>query len=714
MIRLLALLLFLATPAAAAPVAVTSGEHAGFTRLVFDFGAALDWRFGRTEDGYELAVPGPAPAYDLTGVFRLIGTSRLAAIWADPVSGNLRIGIACACHAMPFEFRPGIVVVDLRDGPPPKGSSFEAALDGRAQGRLAARPAPRPRARPERMPDSYDWLALQREKRGSPAFSVPLSLPESDLTLAPLRDILLQQLSRGAAQGVVEMARPGAGPRGGTLPDFASAQVRIGGGPPLQSDPTGSVHGDLGAEGASCVAADRLDLAGWGDDRPVSEQWAGAMAGLVGEFDRPDPAALTRAVRFQLYLGFGAEARQLLAAFGADLPDAPLWRAMAHLLDDEPSGSAVFAGQLACDGPAALWAMLDTAGLRPGALVNAPAVRLAFSALPLHLRRLLGPRLAEGFLIMDDAESARAIRDAILRSGASAETAVTVMEAGIDLQNGDPDAAEARLRAAVAAGGPEAMGALADLVEMRARRGLPVGPEDVPALESALAERAGSPEAGRIARALIFARAASGDPAGAFALLPDAPDLEPEVWALLAGLGTDAQLLDLAVLPDSSTPAARPATREQIAARLLDLGLAPAASLWLRDLAVTDPLLRARLDLALGNSRDALRRVAGQDRPEALPLREAALRSLGDGKSLAAVLAAAGDAEGSQRALARGGDWTGLSGAAPSAWQQLGAAATAPDAPPTDTPLAAADQLASASAETRGQITQLLATLPTP
>ena len=126
MIRFL-LLIWLAVaalPAEAAPVKVTTGAHQGFTRLVMEFGAPVNWSVGRTEAGYALKIEGQTPGYDLSQVFQLIGRERLAAIWSDPASGELRISIGCACHAIPFEFRPGIVVIDLRDGPPPSGSSF--------------------------------------------------------------------------------------------------------------------------------------------------------------------------------------------------------------------------------------------------------------------------------------------------------------------------------------------------------------------------------------------------------------------------------------------------------------------------------------------------------------------------------------------------------------------------------------------------------------
>ena len=55
------------------------------------------------------------------------------------------------------EIHPGIVVIDLQDGPPPKGSSFELALEDRAS---PVSPAARPRARPTPDPSTsvaYDW-----------------------------------------------------------------------------------------------------------------------------------------------------------------------------------------------------------------------------------------------------------------------------------------------------------------------------------------------------------------------------------------------------------------------------------------------------------------------------------------------------------------------------------------------------------------------------
>lgn len=715
MIRaLLVLLLMWAGAATARPVAVTSGEHDGFTRLVFDFGTPVDWQVGRTEDGYEMAIAGSTPTYDLRGIFEVIGRSRLAAIWPDPKAGNLRIGIACACHALPFEFRPGIVVIDLRDGPPPKGSSFELALDGGAAGVLPDRPTLRPRPRPATLARPYDWtrLALAGELPATPV--APVLTINTDPGLLPLRDILLQQISRGAAQGVVKMARPDPGPGRGRLPDFASAQVRIGGGPPLALDPDGSVRPDLGAAGKDCIAADRLNFAAWGSDLPVSQQWGDAMQGLSGEFDRTEPDALGRGVRFLLFLGFGAEARQMLTAFGQTGEEADLWRALGHILDDDPADTTILSGQMACEGPAALWSFLAERKVAPGALVNAAAVRLAFSALPLHLRRHLGPRVAERFLQMDDSESARAIRDAIRRAGGDAGGEVALMEADLAAGTGDPAAAEAHIRALITEPGPETADAIVALVELRAGQGLPVDPATVPALEASLAERVGTAGAADYQQALTLARAASGDPAGAFADLPLTPGAEPRLWTLLAGLGTDAQVLELAILPQGTTPSAPAQARQTLARRLLDLGFAEPAALWLDGVAEPDPVLRARADLALGDPRAVLRGLAGRMEPEALPLRLAALNALGDGVTEAATLRAVGEEEAANRALARMGQWESLAATAPSPLQMLAAGTLDAPPSPSDGPLARGHLLTESGRATRDAIFALLSETPAP
>lgn len=403
MIRLVfALWLVLAGFATAAPVLVKSGEHDGFTRLVLEFPSPVEWQVGRTADGYALRIANDTPAYDLTEAFKLIGKSRLAGIAADPASGVLNLAIACACYAIPFEFRPGIVVIDLRDGKPPKGSSFEDPLV-----QVAARPEGDTEAAPPvSAPARYDWTvpALAQLRTGAPkaANAQPFATQlDSDPALQPLRDSLLHQLSRGAAQGVVDMAKLHPGKTVELAPEGEiTPAVRIGLGelPGVSMSNGLPDHESIGAEGQACVDSARLDVARWGDDSPIFAQIAKSSAGLIAEFDKPDPAVLQRAIQFQLFIGFGAEAKQLMQAFPVDLPDKPLWQSMARLVDGRPDPGSAFIGQESCDSAAALWAILAQPQLDASQHVNTNAAFLAFSALPIGLRRDLGPVLADRFI----------------------------------------------------------------------------------------------------------------------------------------------------------------------------------------------------------------------------------------------------------------------------------------------------------------------------
>lgn len=657
-----AMSVLLASRALAAPVTVTTGEHPGFTRLVFDYGTMAEWQFGRSPDGYELQINGSKPAYDLRGVFRAIGTTRVAAIWSDPTTGNLRIGIACACHAIPFEFRPGVIVVDLRDGAPPKGSSFEIMLDGGPASTLQPRAIPRPKARPASIGQSYDWLAqtLRELPKSSQtaAHSVPSVSPKIDLTarLDPLREQILQQLSVGAAQGIITMARPGPAPQSDLPTEFASAQVLVGGNRGSLAEADRDPTGDLGEAGQTCISAETLNLANWGSDLPVARQWSFAMADMVGEFDRTDPAALSRAIRFQLFLGFGAEARMLITGFHIESEEAEIWATLGRIMDNEPAISLVFDGQISCDGPAALWAALAASEpLSPSA--NTAAIKLAFSNLPLHLRALVGPRIAQKFLNSGDEESARAIRDAIFRADPKATDAtLAVMAAEVDERAGNPDAADRRLRKMADAGGTGAIDALAGLVESQAQRGLGAKPTDVATLEAALAEQPSGPSQDQLLSAIILGKAASGDAGGAFDMLTQMPSLEPILWQLLAKQGTDRQVLEIAVLTPDQMVVADASTAKRLAERLLDMGMAGPAARWSD---TGDGAFAARLKLASGSPDLALTLAKGDD-DQARAVQLAALNQLGDGRSAAKLLLAMGDDAAAQRALNRAGAWQDL------------------------------------------------------
>ena len=745
--------------ASAQTARVKAGDHPDFTRLVVDLPADTDWQLGRTPGGYELRLAGAAVPFDLTQVFRIITRDRLASIWADPQTGNLQIGVACACHAVPFAFRPDIIVIDLRDGPPEAGSAFELGLDGRRQPALAAQPVPplRPRPAPDRpdpLRDSANRLATIRPVP-RPAMSdedaatkadaapfppglapqVPDALPAVPFGLGgeppspgvqAMRSELLQELGRAATAGVIDVDDPSF-PADRSSPSTigsgteAAAHLTIGGVPGVEAAPVNSEDPALTADGGACLPDSELEIATWGDDRPFVVQMAEARENLVGEFDRPDPDLLARLVRLNLFFGFGAEARNVLTGFGGDFPQSRLWAAMAHILDDHvaPPGSP-FAGQIDCTGTVALWAALAEPVLKPGSTPDAQSVALAFSALPLHLRRHLGAPLAEKMLAVGDVATAQLIRDAIWRAPGAAGPAAEILEAQLDRARGDLTGAAETLSTLRQAGGPTAPIALIDFVDTQLEMGQAVDEATIVELGALLHESQGTALEAPLMRAEMLALASAGDFDAAFSRLPQADAANAtELWAMLAGKGQESALLTHAVLDvDSPVPLLDNALRKTIADRLLALGFPDAALRWMPE--ATDAQTAesmARAELRRGDARTALRTIAGLDSPEINRLRAQALEQLGDQAAAARAFAAAGDPAAEAAALWRAQDWkasAALGGEAVRAALET----LSPDVPvlPPDgnAPLAQGRALLEESAKAREAILVLLDATPLP
>jgi hypothetical protein len=711
--RALAVALALCWAAAAqAQVArVTSGEHDGFSRLVVTLPGPADWRLLRTGEGYALDPGQAAPRYDLSDVFRLIPRSRLTAIFADPADGTLRLRIGCACHALPFELRPGIVVIDLRDGPPPPGSEFERLADGTLAPPLAGatpvaqRPRPRPAAAASApaAPAAYDWLALTLD--AGPAVLPPAPLPvptsaempavalptaETLASGAALRDTLLRDLSRAAARGTVTLAMPAGETAAAEVVLAPPAQMRIGA-PGRLDDPAEAPA--IAAAGEACLRDADVDLPTWGSDKPPAEAMATMAQGVVGEFDQPDPAAAARHVRYLLHLGFGAEARAAAAAFAADAPDRPLWDTLAAILDGEAAGAGPLAGQEVCDSWAALWAVLAAPALPPGQARQDGAVQRAFSALPPHLRRHLGPGLAQRYLDAGLPGPARTIRDAIRRAPGEAGPGTDLLDAALG---------EARVDLHDLAAAPGKVGVDATVAALTAaaeKGAVPV--PDILAAEALQRIHRGTPQAAALGQALALARASQDDFAGAFAGLdPDAPEARP-VWQMLADRGSDRAVLDHAF--PRTLPPLDGAIRLQMARRLVDLGLAEAALRWLPS--PEEPgaaLVGAEAELLRGDARAALALLQGQTGPEAEALAGRAARQLAPGGA---------GAYGPAAAAIAARDWDWLASEGPDPWR---AAADRREVPPTDAPgpLAAGRALVAESAAARADLAALLAARP--
>ncbi|WP_132541553.1 hypothetical protein [Rhodovulum euryhalinum] len=592
-------------------------------------------------------------------------------------------------HAEAFTLRPGIVVLDLRDGPAPGDSPFERPL-------ISEDVAPPAETRPTvRVPQVR--LPLDAGRRATALVVgrfIPPKVPDlaaaTDPRVADARSELMKQIGRAAAQGLLEPAdiapAPALHPPGHQGHDSAEASdpppepslPGLGDRPNMHVETSidrgygpGANGQDRSALGDPCYPDSYFDLASWGAHLPPAALIADRRGSLLNMRDAADPDGAGNLVRAYLALGFGAEARAVIDTVGLDTPPAAIWRQLGAIIDsglaDTPE---LFDGQISCPSRAALWAALARPQIPSVSDVDEAAVIRGFSELPLHLRRHLGPILAERFLSSGETAAATRVRNAVARAGDKTRSGeLTLVEARLDLSQGETDSAEARIAEVLSEGGPSSPEAIVLQLETDLAAGQ-VPEADALALAEALAyERRGTALGSRLLELAIRGHAARGNFATAFGMLvhhglDTREELVSDLVRGLAGQGDDAELLRQAFVGVLARPEVSvvPNARFAVADRLLRLGFAARAE---EIVAMIPPqgtsqerLVRARLALAAGRPEQATQYLSEVDTPEADLLRAEAARSRGDLAMAADYYAAAGET-GKQAELAwRDRDWS--------------------------------------------------------
>jgi aerobic-type carbon monoxide dehydrogenase small subunit (CoxS/CutS family) len=539
----------------------------------------------------------------------------------------LRIAIGCACYAVPFEFRPGIVVIDLKDGRPPKGSSFENAL-------VVVQNPVEPMAVTSTQPQAngYDWLVARQPVQTLP---VPRASPDTlltpqakpDTSLKPLNDALLFALASGATAGIVDLALPIEGDTVVPSPEMTNARIVRGSIPGVSTSVTGLAESAPEPD-IQCISPELLNLSDWGTNDPFDDQLVSSQLNLLGEFDLPAADMLASAVRLRLYGGFGAEARLLLRAFPEIEPQAKLLASMGYLIDGEIDTNAMFQEQLNCPGPASLWSLLAIDDLPLGAAADQNSVVTAFSALPTHLRQELGPRVIEKLLQLDLQSAAQSVRAATVRGTKIGSNDHALMDAQWYIYEGMPDKAIETLEQFMKEPGAASVDVLMAWVEAATMQADYVDPSVAISLESFLKQYASSEKAPKIEDAIALAYAGAGNFGRAFMLQTD-PNKRPTLWKLLGQNGDDMAILSVAIPSLKQGGASMEASvADKIAERLLTLGFEDVAATVLNAVPNSSKLLRARVALARGDGTDVFALLSGEEGETAAALRGQALEAL--------------------------------------------------------------------------------------
>ncbi|TMV06854.1 hypothetical protein FGK63_12085 [Ruegeria sediminis] len=120
-------LLLLAGPATAQEIRVRSGEHAGFTRLVFRVPAGTEWQLTPRPRGARLAVGLENTVFVTDGVHDRLSRGRLGSLRQESPGAALEMAFSCDCAATGFLHDRTMIVVDIA-----VGTVLDRALDAGA------------------------------------------------------------------------------------------------------------------------------------------------------------------------------------------------------------------------------------------------------------------------------------------------------------------------------------------------------------------------------------------------------------------------------------------------------------------------------------------------------------------------------------------------------------------------------------------------------
>lgn len=738
MLRVLAVVLLLIPQLARSEtVKVLSGEHADFSRLVFQFEDATNWEVGRWDRGYELRIDRADVLFDVSSVFNLIPRQRISA-FVDSANG-LRLVVNEGFHADAFEIRRNRLVLDIKDGAPPQGAPFEGVLDEAETANLPQAPVSRPQLpeQKKQFPNPPVQLPLVQSAQvhqNAPDFPIEIvEEPAVSDSARAFEQNLIEQLSRAASQGLLEANLPTtdelpelptqAEPEPQPEPDEAASNQ-----PHEKTHVKVRTRVDIDAQsargskptttfGKTCLPNAKFAINEWGGEGSGFDV-PSLRSALLGEFDEVEPMTVRDLARHYIYLSFGAEAKAVMRDLGVIVPDADILMAMANVMDNQPAVPGRIAGQESCDGDVAMWAVLvwdNEAALEE---INEEAVKTAFSTLPVRLRKHLGPQLSAKLVELQEVELALAVRSAISRIPGDTDASFDLLDARIELALGNEDQAWQALEGVSDEGRSLSAEATLELLNSKIDAAAFVEGKRIADAESYAFERRGTDMGHALAAAAIHATISNGSPGDALKKLDEtssAMPLSEEDTVRLTDLAYDGLVAvaeDIVFLEHTVGPAMRKKLakvnkeiRTKVASRLVDLGFPDEARAVL-DLNTDVPmdyerLVLARAALAAGDVQIAMGYVAGLTGADADRLRADALAEIRNHADAARLYSELGLNPDALREAWLAQDWLRVTELGAGSQQEIAALLSAEVKTPDDTPLESHRALIKRSARMR-------------
>lgn len=683
-------------------ITVRSGDHADFSRLVFEFPNPEKWEMGRIVGGYEIRLQDNAFKIDISEVFDRITRDRIKNISISQGESSISLNLNCECYADAFEFRPGLLVVDVKDGKPPKTSRFETAFKSGELLNGQNSSLDKPQETLKISNESAEHIPIDSPSLNLPDAHVsiapnlgPLTLGFTDEMLKPTPQVadmqtkIIKQIGRAASQGLLDanlsepIQQTSNHHESVTTPPTHLKQAPK---PHINIHIQNSIDREFSAlvkqhlttpNGKKCMLDSLFNIADWGDEGSILSGVSEHRRVVVGEFDIVDVQEVKALIRAYIYAGFGVEALDVLNVFDVTLVDEKVLITMAKIVDGvAPDYDVLLEDQIGCDSASALWAALSLPKLSASGEINGPAILIAFSALPIHLRRRLGPVLAQKFLDSRDVEMARGLRNAIARASGDAGSEFSLLDARLDIERGRDQAAEHALEGIVGNDKEIAPKALIELLELRLQRREVIDSKTLATARSYIFEQGETKIAMDLKRLIVLSLGQVGDFLTALDMLTDLKNFDKMeehrkemMWAkIIEELAAEAPediLLKFVFLSRSELLRQNISRdiRRKLASRLLNEGWPKKAEMVLaatKPLVADDRIILAKAEMLKGRpdlTLELLENVVGD---RAAKLRAIAYEKLGEHQSAVHEYQMLMDEENQKSAAWQGKDWERL------------------------------------------------------
>lgn len=498
-------------------ILVRSGEHVGFTRLVFNLPIGSEWvvsHVGRTvtieilENGY---------FFDIIRVFDRIARDKIEEIRQE--SNRIFLSLNCDCRVSAFLEQKKYLVVDIASSAsnlltlplPVIGGVF-------VQKELLA---------PKRLPTISDLELLARADREKVS-----DLPKNELsireknTLLNTRNKLVTEIDTATKRGLVNLEAYGKSStkekkimkiykpvlplnitiensfNNSSLKENLKIPKNVYVGKKVDNKYIQSIR-------IKCPASEIFNTNNWASKKSFNTQIGTIRQHLFEEFNQLDSTVALNLAKIYLYFGFGAEARQILLLIVPSIQRDSLLTIAAILENRNVNKASPVFSYIECQPHASLWAILAGETIPKHGSLNSGATIQALNEAPSHLRNVIAPVLSKRFLDFGDPEAAAAALRSIERLSSPIPSAAKLARANLLIDEGNPKAAMVALQDIVSEGSSESPKALANLIDLKFDAGEPIQQKTVELVAAYARENAATSLEAELRRVYALALARS-------------------------------------------------------------------------------------------------------------------------------------------------------------------------------------------------------------